>query len=116
MIKPNSARRTRRKHSDEFKAKVALEAIREDKTMSELCQIHGISDAQINDWKKQLLENATGIFKGSKRQRDTGPDLTLLHAKIGQLTLEIAQIQHFDLGRVDWVAPFPKPVKPVAFP
>ena len=83
MAKPNSARRTRRKHSDEFKAKVALEAVREDKTMSALRQIHGIGAAQISDWKKQLLDNATDIFKGSKRQRDAGPDLTQLHAKIG---------------------------------
>ena len=42
LAKPNYARRTRRKHSDELNAIVALEAIREDKTMSELCQIHGI--------------------------------------------------------------------------
>jgi len=87
MAKPNSARRTRRKHSDEFKAKVALEAVREDKTMSALRhQIHGIGAAQISDWKKQLLDNATDIFKGSKRQRDAGPDLTQLHAKIGSMS------------------------------
>jgi len=86
MAKPNSARRTRRKHSDEFKAKVALEAVREDKTMSALRQIHGIGAAQISDWKKQLLDNATDIFKGSKRQRDAEPDLTQLHAKIGSMS------------------------------
>jgi len=86
MAKPNSARRTRRKHSDEFKAKVALEAVREDKTMSALRQIHGIGAAQISDWKRQLLDNATDIFKGSKRQRDAGPDLTQLHAKIGSMS------------------------------
>ncbi len=66
MAKPNSARRARRKHSDKFKAKVALEAVREDKTMSELCPIHVISAAQISDWKKQLLDNATDIFKGEE--------------------------------------------------
>jgi len=86
MAKPNSVRRTRRKHSVEFKAKVALEAVREDKTMSALRQIHGIGAAQISDWKKQLLDNATDIFKGSKRQRDAGPDLTQLHAKIGSMS------------------------------
>ena len=86
MAKPNSVRCTRRNHSDEFKAKVALEAVREDKTMSALRQIHGIGAAQISDWKKQLLDNATDIFKGSKRQRDAGPDLTQLHAKIGSMS------------------------------
>jgi hypothetical protein len=84
LVKPNSARLTRRNHSDEFKATVTLEAIKENKTMSELCQIHGISAAQISDLKLKLFENATDVFKGTKRQRDTGPNLTHLHAKIGE--------------------------------
>ncbi len=42
----------------------------------------------ISDWQKQLLDNTTDIFKGSKRQRDAGPVLTQLHAKIRKLTLE----------------------------
>jgi transposase len=80
------ARRKRRNHSPAFKAQVALAAMKGDKTLAELAQQYDIHPNQIADWKTQLLERATQVFDGPKPE--AGPDLKVLHAKIGQLTLE----------------------------
>jgi transposase len=83
------ARRARRNHTPAFKAKVALTAIRGEKTLSELAQQFDVHANQIKQWKDQLLEGAAGVF-GSEAKAETAPtvDLKELHAKIGQLTLE----------------------------
>ena len=80
------ARRKRRNHSSAFKAQVALAAIKGDKTLAELAQQHDIHPNQISDWKTQLLERAAQVFDGGKPAE--APDLKVLHAKIGELTLE----------------------------
>ena len=80
-------RRARRNHTVGFKAKVALAALKEDKTLAELTTVFDVHPNQIVEWKKQLLAGAPEIFGGAK-QRDTGPDIKELHAKIGQPTLE----------------------------
>lgn len=83
------SRRKRRNHSVEFKAKVALAALREDKTLAELAQQFDVHANQIMDWKRQLLERAGNVFSGPTTAPAEPPaDLTALHAKIGRLTLE----------------------------
>ena len=79
-------RRTRRNHAPGFKAKVALAAIKGDKTLAELAEQFDVHPNQISEWKQQLQESAADVFGGAKPKPE--PDLKVLHAKIGQLTLE----------------------------
>ncbi len=82
-------RRKRRNHLPGFKAKVALAAIKSDKTLAELAEQFDIHQNQIQDWKKQLLEQADTVF-GSNQERKVADESQLkdLHAKIGELALE----------------------------
>ena len=77
----------RMRYSSEFKAKVALDAIRGDKTLAELAEQFQVHPTQITEWKQQLLARAANVFGGATTTVDT-PDLKTLHAKIGQLALE----------------------------
>ena len=80
-------RKPRRNHSPEFKAKVALAAIRGDKTAAELAQQFDVHSNQITQWKSQLLGRASEAFDGGG-PTDPPVDIKRLHAKIGELTLE----------------------------
>ena len=82
-------RRKRRNHSPSFKAKVAIAALKGDKTIAELSQQFDIHANQVIEWKKQLLENSNQIFRSKADSKDLSEgDLKDLHANIGQLTLE----------------------------
>lgn len=80
-------KRTRRTHSPAFKAKVALDAIRGEKTLNELAKQHDVHPNQIVDWKSQLQAGAADVFGGERH--DPVIDVKPLHAKIGQQALEI---------------------------
>ena len=83
-------KRSRRKHSPAFKAKVALAAIKGEKTLAELAQLYDVHPTQITAWKARLSEGAAGLFGGAASRAPPGPavDLKTLHAKIGELSLE----------------------------
>ncbi len=83
------SRRPRRTHSAAFKAKVALAAVRGDKTLAELAQQHDVHPNQITDWKNQLLSRAADVFGGDTVPSESVVNLSSLHAKIGQQALEI---------------------------
>ena len=80
----------RKNHSADFKARVALEAIREEMTLAELSRKHGVDANQISTWKRTALDNMSLAFERRGRDPDTpGPaDIEKLHSKIGQLVVE----------------------------
>ena len=81
-------RRPRGNHSAKFKAQVALEAIRGEKTVAQIAAHHGVHPNQVTSWKNQAVENLAGIFGGEKAAGDDRERIRELHAKIGELTVE----------------------------
>jgi transposase len=83
--------RKRRAFSASFKAKVALDAIRGNKTANELTKTHGVHASQVTLWKKQLLDNAATVFEGSspKQEKTDSPSEIELYAEIGKLKVEL---------------------------
>ncbi len=94
-------RRPRRNHTAAFKAKVALAALKGDRTLAELAEKYDVHANQITQWKTQLLDGAIGVFMSpaEKRGGEPGPSVKEMQAKIGQLALEVDFLE-VALGRV----------------
>jgi len=94
-------RRPRRNHTAAFKAKVALAAMKGDRTLAELAEKFDVHANQITQWKTQLLDGAIGVFMSpaEKRGPEQGPSTKEMQAKIGQLALEVDFLE-VALGRV----------------
>ena len=83
--------RTRTGHSAAFKAKVALEAAKQARTVAELAKVFQVHPVQISQWKKQLLDNIDSLFRDGRR-RDHDEALALqaeLYERIGRLNMEV---------------------------
>jgi transposase len=80
----------RTKHSSEFKAKVALAALKEETTISEIAIKFGVHPNQVGEWKRRAVEGLADVFSGKIGQKDVDHETQVkeLHAKIGQLTVE----------------------------
>ena len=82
----------RRRHDPQFKARVALEALKGIKTVQQIAKDFDIHPVQVSDWKKAMTDGATGIFgsgRGKAEAEDFDRQREELHAKIGQLTVEV---------------------------
>lgn len=85
----------RRSHSDKFKAKVAIEAIKGVKTLSELATEYKVHPNQISTWKKQLQTNAAELFSNGKKSKSKSEEeLTApLYEEIGRLKMDIKWLE-----------------------
>jgi transposase len=83
-------RRARRNHTPAFKAKVALAAVKNDRTIAQLAEQFDVHPNQVALWKDQLVDGAVDVFERGGHGKPTAPevDIKTLHAKIGELTLE----------------------------
>ena len=86
----------RRQYTAEFKTKIVLEILREEKQLGELATENELSPNQLRNWKKEFLENATKVFSESKQEKDLrakersmDEERNELMAKVGQLTIEV---------------------------
>ena len=79
----------RRKFTDRFKAQVALEALRGDRTVQEIAAKHQVHPNQVSTWKRQAVEGMADLFaRGGKAEGPTAAEVKELHAKIGRLAVE----------------------------
>ena len=87
-------KRNRRNHAPEFKAKVALAAVRNEGTLAELAKRLDVHPAQITAWKDQLLARVASLFAPGGQATAPPVDVKTLHAKIGELALENHFLEH----------------------
>jgi transposase len=82
----------RKRYSAEFKAKVALEALRGELTTAQLATKHSIHQTMVSEWKRQAVDGLTAVFSGRsdavQTAKSTEAEVEKLHAKIGQLLVE----------------------------
>ena len=80
----------RRRFTPEFKAEVVIEALCGQSSQAELCRKHNLSDVQLSQWKRQLLENAASLFEPIDKQTNASQErIAQLEQLVGKLTLEL---------------------------
>ena len=87
--------RQRKQYTGAFKAKLALEAIKGQRTVQELATAHGVHPNQITTWKKQLLASAEDIFSGARERREESDEQEKdeLYLQVGKLQVELDWLQ-----------------------
>ena len=100
-------KRTRRTHSAQFKAKIALLALRGDLTVAEIAERNQVHPNQVTQWKTQLVEQAAAAFDAGAVGPDLAPLVKELHAKIGQLSVENDFCASSQGWRVQWESVLP---------
>ena len=95
------SKRKRKRFTPEFKAKVVIEALNVESSEAELCRRHNITEAQLSQWKRQLLENATTLFESNRKQSDASAERI---AQLEQLVGRLAQAVDIQKKALDWIA------------
>jgi transposase-like protein len=94
----------RRRHSSDFKARVALEAVKGQKTLNELATEFGVHPVQIAQWKRQLLEASPAAFEGggsgNRKERGQEQLIEQLYQQIGQLKVEVDWLRKKGIARL----------------
>ena len=81
-------KKSRRKFSSSFKAKVALEAIKDQLSLQDIASKFDIHPTQISTWKREFIENSSKAFESKSKEEDTDKEKSVLYSKIGQLQVE----------------------------
>ena len=94
-------KRKRKRFTPEFKAKVVIEALSSESSEAELCRRHNITEAQLSQWKRQLLENAATLFDSNRKQPDASTERI---AQLEQLLGRLTQAVDIQKKALDWIA------------
>lgn len=87
----NQVKAKRKRHDAQFKARVALEALKDIKTVQQIAKEFDVHPVQVSDWKKKLCTQAGSVFETGRQQEqeDFSAERTDLHSKIGELTVKL---------------------------
>ena len=94
-------KRKRKKFTPEFKAKVVIAALSGENSEAEICRRHNITEAQLSQWKRQLLENAATLFEPNRKQSDAATERI---AQLEQLVGRLTQAMDIQKKALDWIA------------